>query len=252
MTKLPALAAALLATALATPTWSMGPTVRTCTGAVTSGDFTAEIETRSEASGPGKTSITFSLPMTSAEAPGGRLLPEEEARRLLKYDAVNGEFSFRILQTKWLEGSAGRLQVGDGWSITATRWTLPAAEPTAGREVQKLEVLVGGKRYAFGVRERLDIDQAPAGVLRPGLVPVGVTGEVATVFSDLKAAEEVELRAIDAAGAPVITARFKAPRFADLIEASVQSAGFIEDIHQGRIPCDRSLSTVDDWIPAKP
>ncbi len=252
MTKLPALAAVLLATALATPAWSLGPPVRTCTGAVTSGDFTAEIEARSEGSGPSKTSITFSLPMTSAQAPGGRVLPEEEARRLLKYDAVNGEFSFRILETRWLEGSAGRLQVGDGWSITATRWTLPVAEGAPGRKIERLEVLVGDKRYTFGVRERLDIDQAPVGVLRPGLVPVGVTGDVATVFTDLKAAEDVELRAIDAAGAPVITARFKAPRFADLIEASIQSAGFIEEIHRARLHCDRSESTVDEWIPAKP
>lgn len=252
MTKFTALAAALFATALATPAWSFGPPVRTCTGAVTSGALVAEIETRSEGSGPGKTSITYSLPMTSAEAPGGRLLADEDAKRLLRYGDLNGEFAFRVLETRWLEGSAGRLQVGEGWSITATRWTLPVAEGAAGREVRALEVLVGGKRYSFGVRERLDIDQAPAGVLRPGLVPVGVTADVARVFIDLKTADEVELRAIDAAGAPVISARFKAQRFADLIEASILSAGFIEEIHRAKMPCDRSESTVDEWIPATP
>ena len=69
MTKLPALVATLLATALATPAWSLGPTVRTCTSAVRSGDFVAEIEARSEGAGPTKTSVTFSLPMVSAAAP---------------------------------------------------------------------------------------------------------------------------------------------------------------------------------------
>lgn len=252
MTKLPALLAALLATTLATPAWSLGPTVRTCTSAVKSGDFVAEIEARSEGSGPTKTSVTFSLPMVSAEAPGGRVLPPEEAQRLLKYDAVNGEFAFRILQTRWLEGSAGRLQIDDGWSIMTTRWTLPVAEGAAGRDVQRLEVLVGGKRYTFGVRERLDIDQAPAGVLRPGLVPAGVTSDVVSVFNDLKAAQEVELRAIDAAGAPVVSARFKAPRFADLLDAARLDAGFVEDIHAGKMPCDRSESMLEEWTGPTP
>jgi hypothetical protein len=252
MTKLPALVATLLATALATPAWSLGPTVRTCTSAVRSGDFVAEIEARSEGAGPTKTSVTFSLPMVSAAAPGGRILPSEEARRLLKYDAVNGEFSFRILQTKWLEGSAGRLQIDDGWSITTTRWTLPVAEAAGGRAVQKLEVLVGGQRYTFGVRERLDIDGAPEGVLRPGLVPVGVTSDVVAVFNALRTAEDVEVRAIDADGAPVVTARFKAPRFTDLLDAARLDAGFVEEIHAGKLPCDRSESTLEEWTGPTP
>lgn len=252
MTKLPALVATLLATALATPAWSLGPTVRTCTSAVKSGDFVAEVEARSEGSGPTKTSVTFSLPMVSATAPGGRILPPEEARRLLKYEAVNGEFSFRILQTKWLEGSAGRLQIDDGWSITTTRWTLPVAEVAGGRAVEKLEVLVDGKRFTFGVRERLDIDQAPEGVLRPGLVPVGVTNDVVAVFNALRAAEDVELRAIDADGAPVVTARFKAPRFTDLLDAARLDAGFVEEIHAGKIPCDRSESMLEEWTGPTP
>lgn len=250
MSRTVALAVAGFTLALATPGWSLGPPVRSCTSAVTAGPLVAEIEARREGGGPVKTSITFSFPMVSAEAPGGGLVPAEDARRILRYGAANGEFSFRILETKWLEGPAGRLTVGDGWSITTTRWSLPLAQAAPGRPIERLEVLVGGRRYTFGVRERLDIEQAPAGMVRPGLVPAGVTGDVARVFEDLKTAEVVDLRAVDAAGAPVVRARFEGRRFADLVEAAKLDAGFAEASNAPDTPCERTVSDVDEWGPA--